>query len=359
MSLSLADVARLVDGQLYGPGDIQIHGAATIACALSGEITLADNAKLQSQLSRSPAAAVIVASDFHPDDKPYIVVDDVHKAFAKVVQHFRPVRPLQAVGVSPAAWVAASASLGEGVSIHPQAYVGEDVEIGPRSIIHPGVRLLNGCRIGADVTIFPNAVLYENTIVGNRVLIHAGAVLGAYGFGYTTVEGKHQLSSQLGWVEVDDDVEIGACTTIDRGTYGPTRIGGGTKIDNQVMIAHNCRIGKHNLICSQVGIAGSSSTGDYVVMAGQVGARDHIHIGDGAVIGAKAGLMYDVPAGRRYFGSPATEEKHQFQCVSLTLKLPQMRKQIIELQRAIADLTSSSQAEAPPERSVQQTQDAA
>src|SRR5690606_34876199 len=136
-----------------------------IACAREGEITLADSAKLEGQLGRCPAAAVIVSSDFHPEDKPYIVVSDVHKAFASVVQQFRPVRPLQPVGISPAAWVAPTAKIAEGVSVHPQAYVGEDVQIGPGCVIHPGVKLMNGCRIGADVTIFPNAVLYENTVV--------------------------------------------------------------------------------------------------------------------------------------------------------------------------------------------------
>ena len=137
-----------------------------------------------------------------------------------------------------------------------------------------------GSQIGPDVTIFPNAVLYENTVVGPRCVIHAGAVLGAYGFGYYCVDGRHQLSAQLGNVVLGADVEIGAGTTIDRGTYGPTIIGEGTKIDNQVMVAHNCRIGRHNMLCSQVGIAGSTTTGDYVVMAGQVGVRDHVHIGD-------------------------------------------------------------------------------
>jgi UDP-3-O-[3-hydroxymyristoyl] glucosamine N-acyltransferase len=357
MSLSLADIARLVNGQLYGHGDLQVTGAATIACAREGEITLADNPKLEPQLARCQASAVIVGNDFHPDDKPYIVVDDVHRAFAAVVQHFHPARPLQPVGVSPAAWVAPDAVIAEGTSIHPTAYVGHDVTIGPGTVIYPGVRIMNNCRVGGGVTIFPNAVLYENTIVGDRVNIHSGAILGAHGFGYSTVDGRHNISAQLGWVEVEDDVDIGACTTVDRGTYGPTRIGAGTKIDNQVQIGHNSRVGKHNLICSQSGMAGSSSTGDYVVLAGQVGVRDHIHVGEGAVIGGQSGVMYDVPAGRRYFGSPATEEKHQFQCVSLMLKLPTMRKQIIELQRAMGELLG--QADAIPDKAPQQTQDAA
>jgi UDP-3-O-[3-hydroxymyristoyl] glucosamine N-acyltransferase len=357
MSFALSEIARLVRGELHGDGDLEISGAATLACARSGEITLADNPKLEPQLRNCPASAVVVPAGFAPDGVPYIVVDDPHSAFAAIVQQFRPARSPRAMGINPGAWIAATARLSPGVSVYPQAYIGEDVHIGEGSIVHCGVRIMDGCRIGNNVTIFPNAVLYENTIIRNRVLIHAGAVLGAYGFGYATVDGKHKLSAQLGWVEVEDDVEIGAGTTIDRGTYGPTRIGEGTKIDNQVMIAHNCRIGRHNLICSQSGIAGSSSTGDHVVMAGQVGARDHIHIGDGAVIGAKSGLMYDVPAGKRYFGTPATEEKHQFQCFSLYNRLPAMRRQIIELERAVAEL--SGHANLPIEPLHSETQDAA
>ena len=167
--------------------------------------------------------------------------------------------------------------MAEDVDVHPLATIGDDVTIGAGSTIHSGVHIMAGSQIGEDVTIFPNAVLYENTVVGPRCLIHAGAVLGAYGFGYEQVEGRHRLTAQLGNVVLGADVEVGAGTTIDRGTYGPTVIGEGTKIDNLVMVAHNCHIGRHNMLCSQVGIAGSTTTGDYVVMAGQVGVRDHVH----------------------------------------------------------------------------------
>ena len=192
-----------------------------------------------------------------------------------------------------------------------------------------------GSQIGQDVTIFPNAVLYENTIVGPRCVIHANAVLGAYGFGYGFVDGRHVLSAQLGNVVLGADVEIGAGSTIDRGTYGPTMIGEGTKIDDLVMVAHNCRIGRHNMLCSQVGIAGSTTTGDYVVMAGQVGVRDHVHIGDRAVLGAMAGVTNDVPDGSRMIGIPATPERDQKVKQAAFSKLPEMRRQLKQLQRAV------------------------
>ena len=201
-----------------------------------------------------------------------------------------------------------------------------------------------GSRIGENVTIFPNAVLYENTIVGPRCVIHANAVLGAYGFGYGFADGRHVLSAQLGNVVLGADVEIGAGSTIDRGTYGPTTIGEGTKIDDQVMVAHNCRIGRHNMLCSQVGIAGSTTTGDYVVMAGQVGVRDHVHIGDRAVLGAMAGMTNDVPAGSRMIGIPATPEREQKIKQAALSKLPEMRRQLKQLQRTVEALLKESSA---------------
>jgi UDP-3-O-[3-hydroxymyristoyl] glucosamine N-acyltransferase len=204
------------------------------------------------------------------------------------------------------------------------------------------VQVLDGCNLGRHCKLFPNAVLYENTVLGERVIVHAGVVLGAYGFGYTTVQGRHKLCAQLGYVEVGDEVEIGAGSTIDRGTYGPTVIGAGTKLDNLVQIGHNCRIGSHNLICSQVGIAGSSTTGDYVVLAGQVGVADHLHIADGALVGAKAGVMIDAQPGKRYLGAPAVEERQFFRTVSLLQQLPAMRKQIAELKQALAQLTAET-----------------
>jgi UDP-3-O-[3-hydroxymyristoyl] glucosamine N-acyltransferase len=338
MSLTLAEIARLVDGQLTGDGELLIVGAATLPVARPGEITLADHPKLASELARCQASAVVVPAAFQPTDRAFVTVGNVHAAFAKIVTQFRPPRQTRSSGISPAAFVHPTARIAEQVEVHPHASLGADVEIGPGCIIHSGVRLLDGCKLGAGCTIFPNAVLYENTILGDGVIIHANAVVGAYGFGYSTADGRHQLNAQLGYVEIGDHVEIGAGTTIDRGTYGPTVIGSGTKIDNLVQIGHNCRVGRHNLICSQAGIAGSCSTGEYVVMAGQVGLADHLHIADGALIGAKAGLMTDALPGKRYLGAPAVEERQFFRSISLIQQLPEIRRQLHEVQRAIVRL---------------------
>lgn len=339
MTTNLAELAALVGGELTGgqpPGDLPITGAATISAARAGDITLADSPDKLLRLAQSAAAAVVVPKSLVYEGLPAIRVDDVHAAFAKIVCHFRPPRTAPRVGISPRAFVSPTAKIGADVEIHAGASVGDDVAIGPGSTIHAGVQLMPGCQLGEQVTIFPNAVLYENTVVGDRSIIHAGAVLGAFGFGYSLVAGRHQLSAQLGYVELGADVEIGAGATIDRGTYGSTVIGEGTKIDNLVMIAHNCRLGRHNLICSQVGIAGSTTTGDYVVMAGKAGVRDHVHIGERAILGAQAGVSNDVPANTMVFGSPARPEREQKLIFAAIHKLPEMRREFKALRSTVS-----------------------
>ncbi len=347
MVTSLATLAELVEGRLVGHsnGDLQIHGAATLDDAQPGQISLLDNSDKNHRLARSQASAVVVPHDLTPEQTPAIQVDDVHRAFAAIVAHFRPQRMAARVGVSPLAFVSPRARLAANVDVHPGATIGDDVEIGSGSTIHSGARILAGCKLGADVTIYPNAVLYEDTIVGPRSIIHACAVLGANGFGYKLTGGQYRLSAQLGHVEIGSDVEIGAGTTVDRGTYSATVIGDGTKIDNQVMIAHNCRIGRHNMICSQVGIAGSTTTGDYVVMAGQVGVRDHVHIGAGAVLGAKAGVSNDVADGVHMLGIPAVPMREQKLKFALLARLPEMRQQLKDLQRRLDAMEQGEQTQ--------------
>ena len=344
MPTTLAQLAELVDGRLVLPSDsdadenLVIAGAATLNLVQPGEITLADSPDRTQQLSKSAAAAAIVAPELDVEDRPTIIVADVATAFAKVIGHFRPSRELSPIGISTTAVVSPSARLADGVQVHPGATIGDDVEVGRGSIIHSGARIMAGCQIGADVTIFPNAVLYEDTCVGDRAIIHAGAVIGAHGFGYREVEGRHQLSAQLGYVVIEGDVEIGACATVDRGTYGPTVVGEGTKVDNLVQIAHNCQIGKHNLICGQVGIAGSTTTGDYVTMAGQVGVRDHVHIGERAVLCSKAGVPNDIADGEVVLGQPATAIRKQKLQMAAISKLPEMRKAFKAMQRQLESL---------------------
>jgi UDP-3-O-[3-hydroxymyristoyl] glucosamine N-acyltransferase len=343
MAMTLGDIARLVGGTIVrGEAGLPIASAATLETASALDVTLVDSRDKLHLLAKSDAAAAIVPSGSGPLDRPSIEVADVHAAFATVLVGFRPPRVAPRRGVSPQASVDLSARVSADAEIHPFATVGPDCEIGSGVTIHSGVRLMAGCRIGEKSTIFPNAVLYENTVVGERCIVHANAVLGAYGFGYKVTDERYGISAQLGWVELGNDVEVGASTTIDRGTYGPTLIGAGTKLDNLVMIAHNCRLGQHNMICSQVGVAGSTTTGDWVVMAGQVGVRDHVHIGDKAILGARSGVSCDIEPGKTVLGEPAIDLRDRKLQLATISKLPEMRKALKDFASRIASLERAS-----------------
>jgi UDP-3-O-[3-hydroxymyristoyl] glucosamine N-acyltransferase len=338
VTATLGELARLVAGRVVGDPETIITGAMPLGEVAAGQITFIDQSDRLPRLAAISAAAVVVPEGVGPCELPLIVAPAVHAAFGKIVAHFRPPRVRSRIGISPQAVISASARIGTAVDVHPGATIDDDVVLGDRSQVLMGAHVLAGCVLGCDVTIGPGVVLEENTVVGDRTRIHAGTVIGAAGFGYRQEQGRHVPAAQLGHVVIGCDVEIGANVTIDRGTYGTTRIGDGTKIDNLVQIAHNCQIGRHNLICSQVGIAGSTTTGDYVVMAGQVGVRDHVHIGTGAVLSAMAGVSNDVPAGVTMLGIPATPEREQKLKLAALAKLPEMRKEFKELRRRIVEL---------------------
>ncbi len=337
--VTLAELAALVGGEVRGDGATKICGAAPLDDAAAGMITLVDQPERMKQFLASGAAAVVLPRAMAPPEGvPAILVDDLHAAFITIVSAIRPAVKRRVAGIHPTACVAATATLGADVSLGPGVVIGEYATVGAGCTLHANVVLLDHCRVGANVTLFPNVTLYEQTVIGDDTTIHSGATIGSYGFGYRTTGGRHERAAQLGWVEIGSDVEIGANVAIDRGAYGATRIGSGTKIDNLVQIAHNCQIGPHNLICSQVGIAGSTSTGEYVVMAGQVGVRDHVKIGRGAMIGAMAGIVNDVPDGASMLGAPAKPEREQKLQFAAMAKLPEMRKEFKQLRAEVAEL---------------------
>ena len=345
--MTVGELAELVGGEVAGDATIVVSGAAVLSEVQAGQITLVDQLERVKRLASTQAAAVVLPKNIDCNWPALIRADDIHAAFSKIITHFHPRRTQTRFGISPHAAVSHCAWIGQNVDVHPNATVGDDCQIGDGTAILPGAQILAGCTIGCDSVIGPAAVLYENTIVGDRVIIQGGAVLGANGFGYQQVGGRHVLSAQLGYVRIGNDVEIGAGTTIDRGAYGATTIGDGTKIDNLVQIAHNCQIGRHNLICSQVGIAGSSTTGDYVVIGGQAGIRDHVHIGSRAMLSAMAGITNDVPDGAVMLGIPATPEREQKLKQAALAKLPEMRKEFKAMRSTLAALEKAVGIEAP------------
>jgi UDP-3-O-[3-hydroxymyristoyl] glucosamine N-acyltransferase len=321
-------LADLVQGVLNGDPDTPISNARPLAEAQPGDITFLENDKHIQELAKCQASAAVVPASVWISGRPIIQVQDPLAAFIAIVRHLhaRPDEPVH--GIDPRAAIHVTASIGRDPNIHAFVTIGARSVLGARCRIYPGCCIGRYCRIGDDVTLYPNAVLYDGTILGDRVTIHASAVLGADGFGYRLHNGKHVKVPQLGHVEIGDDVEVGACTTIDRGTFQATRVGEGTKIDNLVQVGHNCQIGRHNLFVSQMGIAGSSTTGDHVVVAGQVGIADHVHIGDRAVLGAKAGVPQDVPAGECVLGAPARPARDQKRILLTLDKLPEMRRDL-------------------------------
>ena len=344
MTWNLAEIATLVNGQLVGDASPICCGANPPAQARDGDITLLDDPKRIDLIEQCPAIAVVVAKELELLDRPQIIVNHPHEAFAAIVAKFRPPIGLHVSGQTcDAEQLSAESTIAPSAIIHPTAVIGDGVKIGKRTQIMPGAIIMPRCQIGNDCVVHPNVTLYEYTELGDRVVIHAGSVIGAHGFGYRQENGKHIKSAQLGFVAIESDVEIGAAVTIDRGTYGATRIGEGTKIDNQVQIAHNCQIGKHNLLCSQVGIAGSCRTGDYVIMAGQVGLADHIHIGEHAIIGAQAGVMEDFEGHQVYVGSPATKQRDQMQIWAVQRRLPEMRRELKQLRLELNELKNEAQ----------------
>lgn len=345
---TLGQLAALVGGYVQGDPQTPIHNAWPPEDCDAGSITLIDSGESLSKLRDCPAAAMVARVDVAPSGRAAILVNDVHKAFATIVTQFRPVRERRTAGIHPTAVVPPSVELGSGVSIDAGVVIGEDTTLGDGVSVGPNTVIGCDCHVGDRTLIAARVTLYDGTIVGDDCRLQSGVVLGADGFGYRQVEGKHVPVPQLGTVEIGDDVEIGANSSVDRGVYGPTKIGDGTKIDNLVQIGHNCRIGNHNLLCSQVGIAGSTSTGDYVIMAGQVGVRDHVRVGSGAVISARAGVTNDVPAGEVMLGAPATPVREQKLKLAAVAKLPQLRKEFRILRRELSELQERLAASEPP-----------
>ena len=336
MTLTVRELADRVRGEVVGDGDQPIRNARPLSDAGPGDITFVDGDRYLAAWHACGASAAIVPPGTPANGRPLIQVPDPLAAFTSTVLEFRGVRPPARTGrIDPLASIHPSASVGPDCSIGPFVVVGEGSVVGARCHLHPGAVVGRFCTLGDDCVLHPHAVLYDDCVLGHRVTVHANAVLGADGFGYRTQDGRHVLAPQLGSVEVGDDVDIGAGTTIDRGTFGPTSIGHGTKIDNLVMIAHNCRIGPHNLLVSQVGIAGSTVTGEHVIMAGQVGIGDHIAVGDRAVIGAQSGVHKDIPADSRMLGTPATPIRDQMKIMMIWEKLPDIRRDVRKIKETL------------------------
>ena len=305
MTFTLQEVATTSGGELIGDPSLQITGAASLVEATAGEISFFGNRKYIGLLRKTRASAVFVPTDFAESiGAAQIRVANPTKAFEQVVLKFAPKPITFPPGIHPSAVVDPSARLGERVSVQPHAVIEAGTMIGDDTIIGAGSYIGHETVIGSACLIYPLVTIRERSCIGSRVIIHSGAVIGADGFGFEMIDGRQQKIQQLGIVQIDDDVEIGANTTVDRARFGRTWIQQGVKIDNLVQIAHNVVIGKNSVIVAQTGISGSARVGERVTMAGQVGIVGHVEIADGSIIAAQSGVSKSVPGGV-WFGYPA------------------------------------------------------
>jgi UDP-3-O-[3-hydroxymyristoyl] glucosamine N-acyltransferase len=304
--MRLADIAARVGGTLDGDGSVEVAGVSSIEEPVAGTLTFLADSKHAARLEDLNVAAILLRTDAPAVAIPAVRVTDPYLAFVDVVDLFHRPAPAEA-GVHPTAVVSPGARIGRNASIGPHAVVGDGVVLGDDSVLHAGVVLYPGATIGNGFTAYARVVVREGVRIGDRVTIHAGAVIGSDGFGYLPGPAGIRKIPQIGTVHIENDVEIGAGATIDRGALGATRIGRGTKIDNLVMVAHGCVIGPFCLIAAQSGLAGGTTLGTGVMMGGQVGSAGHLHVGDGVKLAAKTGIANDLAAGGTYGGYPALE----------------------------------------------------
>jgi UDP-3-O-[3-hydroxymyristoyl] glucosamine N-acyltransferase len=338
--LKLRDIAERIECRLEGDGDLDIRRVAAIEQAGPGDLTFFANPKYAAELRHTQASAVILGVDAETAPCAMLRVTHPYLAFARAMELFSgAVAP--PAGVNRLADVAASATIAPDASIGAFVVVGEGAAIGARTVVHPHVTIGPGARIGDDCVIHARVSIRERVEIGHRVVLQDGAVIGSDGYGFArSPDGTHHKIPQVGGVVIEDDVEIGANSAVDRPAVGETRIGAGTKIDNLVQVAHGVTIGRNVLLAGQVGIAGSSTVEDDVTLAGQVGVAGHITIGKGTIATAQTGIPNSVAAGSFISGYPAIANRDWLKSSAIFRKLPEFRKTIAELERRLADLES-------------------
>jgi UDP-3-O-[3-hydroxymyristoyl] glucosamine N-acyltransferase len=338
----LYELANAVGGEVVGDPSLGISGVNVLAEARPGEISFFGNARYRRELEATRASAVLISGDPPPRDAlTWVRVADPYLAFARISAIFHP-RPRFDPGVRPGAHVHPAARVHPEAAVMAGATVERGAAVGARSILFPGAYVGEGASVGEDTTVHANAVIGERCVVGSRVILHACAVVGADGFGFALdlAVPEHVKVPQAGIVRIEDDVEIGACTTVDRATAGETVVGRGTKIDNLVQIAHNVRVGPLTIICAQTGVSGSAEIGTGVVLAGQVGVVGHIRVGDMARVGAQSGVAHDVAEGATISGTPAFDHREWLKASAAYPRLGALAKEIRQLRRRLEALES-------------------
>lgn len=340
MSVKVKDIAKFISGELAGDGEVLIKGINGVNEAKEGELAFILSAKAAELIRTTKASCVVVPKNIDGKfDKPIIKVDNPSIAFSRIIDFMMPGRIPHPKGIHSTALIAKTAKIGQGAALGPYTVVEDGASVGNNTLIYPFCYIGKNTRIGKDCIIYPNVIIREEVTIGNGVIIHPGSVIGSDGFGYDIQkDGTYIKIPQLGTVTIEDDVELGACVTIDRARFNKTVIGKGSKIDNMVQIAHNVIIGPNCAIAAQSGIAGSAEIGRNVVFGGQVGVKDHIKVGDFVIAGAKTGIHKSYPAKTVLFGYPAKPVEKARELIAAVGLLPKLFERVRALEAKIKEL---------------------
>ena len=340
MEFSAKQIATFIHGEIVGDENATVHTFAKIEEGIPGAISFLSNPKYTPYIYETKASIVLVNKDFVPEHEikaTLIKVDNAYDSLARLLTLYEQSKPRK-TGIDPLAFIAPTAQIGKDVWIAPFAYVGENAVVGDRTVLHPHVTIGDGAQVGDDCTLYANATVYHDCRVGNRCTLHAGSVVGADGFGFAPTPQGYEKIPQIGIAILEDDVEIGANTCIDRATMGATIVHKGAKLDNLVQVAHNDEIGSHTVMAAQVGIAGSTKVGEWCMFGGQAGIAGHIHIGDRVVLGAQSGVPSSIKSDQRLIGAPPMEEKPFFKSHAIFRKLPDMYFELNALRKELTEL---------------------
>ena len=340
----LGDLAERVGAEVRGDASLEIHGVATLEEAGPADLSFFTNPRYRSAAESTRAGALLVGKRRASIDRNLLITDEPYAALGELLELYHPTTAF-APGVSPDARLGQGVELGRDVHVAAFAVLGEGVRLGDRAVVCAGSVVGSGSIVGEESVLHPRVVLYPGTRIGKRCIVHSGAVLGADGFGFATVEGTHRKLPQVGRVELGDEVEVGANSAVDRAMLGATRVGSGSKLDDLVMVAHGVQLGERSLLAAQAGIAGSARLGARAVLAGQAGVAGHLTLGDGVVVAAKSAVFDDVPEGSFVAGVPAVGATRWKRTQALVARLPELRRQLRELDARLESLEKSAAGE--------------
>lgn len=340
MEFSAEQIAGVLQGEVVGDASATVSTFAKIEEGMPGALSFLGNPKYAHYIYNTESSIILVTRDFKPEQEvkaTLIRVDNPYEALATLMQMVEQAKPKK-TGIHPTAVVAESAIVAEDVYVGPYAVIGEGTTVGGGTMIHPHVCVGDGVKIGNDCVLYPHATVYDGCVMGNRCVLHAGSVLGADGFGFAPSNDGYEKIPQIGIAQLEDDVDLGANTCVDRATMGRTIVHKGVKLDNMVQVAHNCEVGAHTVMSAQVGIAGTTKIGEWCMFGGQVGLAGHLEIGDKVQIGAQSGIPGNVKSGSQIMGTPAMPHRDYFKAMAVVRTLPEMRRTVNRLEKELAAL---------------------